>query len=324
MSIIDKESDEFSVKGSRETVDYSGKVTLPKWADLEKIRLAQKLHNRYRFSLSIAHLDGLLCLVFIETIHRTLLNTGKSDSYVALFRRYFDTLMHVKKWYENDFWIENNPGYQSLQEVKEMHRRVSDSQNENLKDGDVRSISLKDMALTQFAFIGFIILCPEQLGFSTKKKDLEAVAHFWAVCGSMLGIPDEYNLCLGEYDRVNRRCRKILDEDFRPRMEEFSNKSSEMSEKIYFVFNRVIALFSYKATMKYLFDTLQLQCPFQMNLFDSSVLAVMKIIMKLFYRFTIVRLCFNYLSIIMVQVAKMKFVQNRIIRNLRLLDLKSQ
>lgn len=58
-----------------------------------------------------------------------------------------------------------------------------------MKGGDV--VSQRDIALTQFGFIGFAVLKPHQFGISqTKEGDWEAYNHFWRVIGYMIGLED--------------------------------------------------------------------------------------------------------------------------------------
>lgn len=59
------------------------------------------------------------------------------------------------------------------------------------------------MSMTVFGFMGYALTKPHQLGIrSDQSKDREAFIHFWSVIGSMLGIKDEYNMCLFPLDVV--------------------------------------------------------------------------------------------------------------------------
>ena len=53
------------------------------------------------------------------------------------------------------------------------------------------------MAMTKFGFMGFALVKPHLLGIKhDNREDREGFVHFWAVIGSMLGIKDEFNMCL--------------------------------------------------------------------------------------------------------------------------------
>ena len=56
-------------------------------------------------------------------------------------------------------------------------------------------ISQKDMAITQFAFVGIQLSSPEKLGIKASRDDLENFCHDWRVRGAMLGIEDRFNIC---------------------------------------------------------------------------------------------------------------------------------
>jgi hypothetical protein len=51
--------------------------------------------------------------------------------------------------------------------------------------------------MTVFGFMGYALTKPHQLGIrSDNDEDREAFIHFWAVIGSLLGVKDEFNMCL--------------------------------------------------------------------------------------------------------------------------------
>lgn len=53
------------------------------------------------------------------------------------------------------------------------------------------------MAMTAFGFMGYALVKPHLLGIQHDNvEDREAFVHLWAVIGYMLGIKDEFNMCL--------------------------------------------------------------------------------------------------------------------------------
>lgn len=53
------------------------------------------------------------------------------------------------------------------------------------------------MAMTNFGFMGYALVRPHFLGIKhNNDEDREAFVHFWAVVGHMLGVKDEFNMCL--------------------------------------------------------------------------------------------------------------------------------
>lgn len=74
--------------------------------------------------------------------------------------------------------------WNSLEAVRKRHL-TSSKAAERKKAG---MISQRDMALTQFGFMGFITLRPDILGVQVSRKNFEAFIHFWRVIGNMIGM----------------------------------------------------------------------------------------------------------------------------------------
>lgn len=52
-------------------------------------------------------------------------------------------------------------------------------------------VSQKDMALTQFGFMGLILLRKKELAIVGTEQDEKSIVHFWRTMGYMLGIQDK-------------------------------------------------------------------------------------------------------------------------------------
>lgn len=76
------------------------------------------------------------------------------------------------------------------------------------------------MALTQFGFMGFIVLSPEKLGIQVSNKDLEAFVHFWRVIGHLIGIKEQFNLCTDSYRATKARLERVLTDIYQPYLED--------------------------------------------------------------------------------------------------------
>lgn len=70
-------------------------------------------------------------------------------------------------------------GRQSIAVVRKMHDHAAKTAG---------SITQRDLALTQFGFIGIAIVSREKLGLST---DMKPLIHFWKVIGHLIGIQDK-------------------------------------------------------------------------------------------------------------------------------------
>lgn len=67
--------------------------------------------------------------------------------------------------------------------VRRMHRNVN---------ANFGRISQRDLAVTQFGFVGFAFLKFKLLGLP--KDGLEGIVHFWRVIGHLMGIQERWVL----------------------------------------------------------------------------------------------------------------------------------
>ena len=129
---------------------------------------------------------GLLTILAIPTIIRVLIHTQKSSSDVTAYKRYMQTIYHTLVWFRNDL-REGTRAWESLSAVRKMHFHASRSASAS----KVGLISQKDMAITQFGFMGFTIMNKSETGVQASKQEMEDYCHFWRVIGSIIGIRDE-------------------------------------------------------------------------------------------------------------------------------------
>lgn len=59
------------------------------------------------------------------------------------------------------------------------------------KSGLGLRVTQKDMALTQFGFIGMILVRKKELAIKGTDEDDMAIIHFWRTIGYLLGIQDQ-------------------------------------------------------------------------------------------------------------------------------------
>jgi len=62
--------------------------------------------------------------------------------------------------------------------------------NKKSMKANIGGIYQRDMALTQFVFLGYILTTPKSIGLRNTLEEEEAFIHLWRVVGYMLGIPD--------------------------------------------------------------------------------------------------------------------------------------
>lgn len=221
----------------------------PEWLDESLIENAKLVQANHFMAINFAHLTGLLLLVRVDSIHRTLKATGESINCAKLFRRYYDTLIHVKKWYEGHILTSGDPAQRSLQIVRGMHNKVSAKFNDNTDDAnnndsidtsqmsptcpftsnlsgnnrednidrDVQHISQYDLMITQFAFVGFIVTHPQKVGLldNFNRRDLESLLHFWRLIGHYLGASGVYNLCAYQLEDIIGLCKAMNEIEYK-------------------------------------------------------------------------------------------------------------
>lgn len=105
--------------------------------------------------------------------------------------------------------------WKSLEAVRKGHI-VSSKYAEKGKAGFIMQ---RDMAYTQFGFIGYSLLKPELLGVRVSREDYEALVHFWRVIGHLIGIRDEFNLCTDSWITTRPRLEILLNDVYRPNLE---------------------------------------------------------------------------------------------------------
>lgn len=213
----------------------------PAWLDEDLFRNAGSVYERHFMGMNFAHLSGLLLLVRVDSIYKTLSATGESDSVSKLFKRYYHTVKHIKTWYEGDIFEKNSDAYRSLLIVRGMHNKVSSKLNDEarsrpIENGRVQNanetsklvakqesgdkglhISEYDVMITQFAFIGFIVTNPNKMGLidNFSARDLDSLLHFWRIVGYYLGASDELNLCSYKRDDVIGLCNAITEIEYK-------------------------------------------------------------------------------------------------------------
>ena len=82
--------------------------------------------------------------------------------------------------------------------------------NRRATKSGVGIISQKDMAITQFTFMGFHLLMPEEFGIVGTGQQLEDFNHLWRVIGYMLGTEDKYNCCGETYEDTLGKSQSFL------------------------------------------------------------------------------------------------------------------
>ena len=163
----------------------------------DKLEKGISYFNRNFFSMFVSMLTGLLSLMYIDTIARVLDATNQSNSPALSFQRYLSTLRHAVQWYRDLPSL-----LKSTSRVRVLHRGAA----------GLKNFSQYEMVVTQWAFVGPVLLWPDQLGVARRgQEEVEGVLRVMRLVGRQLGIADQLNLCLGDMEHCTEYSRLILE-----------------------------------------------------------------------------------------------------------------
>ncbi|CAH0713846.1 unnamed protein product, partial [Brenthis ino] len=190
-------------------------MRIPEWFDEQQFNKARRFYWYNCYQLTTSMLLGLVAVFAIPSILRVLISSRRSNSTFTAYKRYLSTLLHTISWFENEL----KPGsvsWRSLMTVRSRHIKATLAAN--LKGQGI--VSQRDLALTQFGFVGFSLLKPNKFGICQMEDgDWEAYNHFWRVIGHAIGLEDRYNICRKNMDETRQVCKILLDKVFTPCLE---------------------------------------------------------------------------------------------------------
>jgi hypothetical protein len=120
-------------------------------------------------------------------------------------------------------FFETFRAWRSLEYVRKIHVMIS----KRAEKSGLGIISQKDMAITQFAFVGMQLLSPEKLGIKGSSEDFENFSHAWRVRGALLGIEDRFNICGATLDETLGRLEAVRQDFVLPALTNIDLKTEE-------------------------------------------------------------------------------------------------
>ncbi|CAH2093726.1 unnamed protein product [Euphydryas editha] len=190
-------------------------MRIPEWFDEKQFNKARRFYWDNAFQFTASMLLGLVAVFSVPSILRVLVGSRRSSSVYTAYKRYLSTLLHTVSWFENEL----KPGsisWRSLMTVRSRHLRASVAAD--LKGQGI--VSQRDLALTQFGFIGLSLLKTDEFGIQQMEDgDWEAYNHFWRVIGHAIGIEDRYNICRKNVEETQQVCQILLDRVYTPYLE---------------------------------------------------------------------------------------------------------
>ncbi|KAL4711807.1 hypothetical protein ACJJTC_005976 [Scirpophaga incertulas] len=161
-------------------------MKLPDDFDEARFNQGRRFYWDHCYAMSTSMLLGLIAVFAVPSILRILVSTRKSNSVHTAYRRYVSTLLHSVSWFEHEL----KPGslsWKSLYAVRTRHAKATMA----AKIKGLGVVSQRDIALTQFGFIGFSVLKSERFGVrQLQRGDWDSYVYFWRVIGYMLGLED--------------------------------------------------------------------------------------------------------------------------------------
>ncbi|EDW85119.1 uncharacterized protein Dwil_GK12782 [Drosophila willistoni] len=212
--------------GSQEG-DSGTELELPSWYNEQLFKRGQNYFNKYRFVMYTGMLYGLISVLAVPSILRVLSCSHQSSTPLDAYRRYVRTIFHAISWYTYPVEDKSSKFWKSIKAVRQAHSTSSRACS-RLGAGQINQ---KDLALTQFGFIGFITLGAHRIQLYDEDF-LEATAHMWRVLGYLLGIKDEYNICGRNWAETRQRLDIVQRRVYAPALEKTSEEFDRMAEAL--------------------------------------------------------------------------------------------
>ncbi|KAL7040610.1 hypothetical protein ACKWTF_000460 [Chironomus riparius] len=183
---------------------------LPDFYDDAKFKRGQKYFMNNRFGIMQSNMYGLFSLICEPNGAKLLDKTNHSSTANLARKRYADTTLHMLSWCTDPL----KPGlrsWESLKRVRLMHLAASNASLSRSGQGIPQTF----MTFTTFGFMGYALVKPHLLSITHDcQEDREAYIHMWAVITSMLGVKDEYNMCLQKLEVVEVICHILIRYNF--------------------------------------------------------------------------------------------------------------
>ncbi|KAH8295341.1 hypothetical protein KR018_010149, partial [Drosophila ironensis] len=218
---------EHLLKDGSQEGDSGSELELPPWYDEQLFRRGQNYFSVYRLVINAGMLAGLIAVLAVPSILRVLSCTRQSSTAFTAYRRYVRTIFHTQAWYYNNVADRGSKFWTSIAAVRKAHSRSSRA-CARLGAGQ---ITQKDLALTQFGFIGFITMGAHRIQLYDQDF-LEATTHMWRVLGYLLGIKDEYNICGRNWAESRLRLDIVMRKVYEPALANTDDEFASMTKAL--------------------------------------------------------------------------------------------
>ncbi|XP_016999171.2 uncharacterized protein [Drosophila takahashii] len=218
---------EHLLKDGSQEGDSGADLELPPWYDEQLFRRGQSYFSKYRFVMNAGMLAGLIAVLAVPSILRVLSCTRQSSTAFTAYRRYVRTIFHTQAWYNYSILDRGSKFWTSIAAVRKAHSRSSHA----CARRGAGQITQKDLALTQFGFIGFITMGAHRIKLNDQDF-LEATTHMWRVLGHLLGIKEEYNICGSNWAESKLRLDIVMRKVYEPALANTGEDFYRMTEAL--------------------------------------------------------------------------------------------
>ncbi|ALC47739.1 CG31344, partial [Drosophila busckii] len=295
--------------GSQEG-DSGSELELPSWYDEQLFKRGQAYFSKYRFVMTSGMLAGLIAVLAVPSILRVLVCTRQSSNSFTAYRRYVRTTFHTHAWYYYSIEDRSSKFWTSIAAVRKAHSRSSHVSGRR----GAGQITQKDLALTQFGFIGFITVGAHRIQLYDPDF-LEATCHMWRVIGYLLGIKDEYNICGRNWAESRPRLEIVMHKVYKPALSSTTDEFYRMTEALIHGLWHVNTMLSVKANIFFTkrlayvkgyeyfsFDHLvgeerdpkQKSCYYDLGFWDRFIVSYGLFIVTYLHKYAFVRWYFNF------------------------------
>ena len=166
----------------------------PDWVDQEKIDQALNFTHRLGFNNGLILRDlSLMTGYLYPGFNQPLVLTG------ALKKQAGTRLAETTKWWmnvtEHDGLQRFNTGFTSTIYVRFIHALVRHQLNKSDRwDAETWGVPINqfDIAMTNIAFSGVVLLGIRALGIFPNKQEIESFLHFWKYVGWLMGVEEKW------------------------------------------------------------------------------------------------------------------------------------
>lgn len=201
---------------------FENNQQIPKWIDYQKIKIAEDLFFDVGAEYSTCLILRALPVGYTSAnVVKLLSTTGylASDKKTGTAKRLLETSQFLFNMMRRDSIHKDSPAMKHILKVRFIHAMVRYHMRKHQWDNEKfgMPINQEDMSLTILTFSVGAILGLDRLNINLTLKEKDALVHYWAIVGSVIGVeeainPRDYRSGLKYYeDILFRQANKCLE-----------------------------------------------------------------------------------------------------------------